>query len=265
MATTGAAAEASSHSRRRTLDTSPRRPSGGGSFNSTIGNDGAGGVGPHGWIGMVGWLRIMAFSRTATAGRSQVFEPRSGTVEHSRPHWGGHRTVGRGYNRPTMQASPGPGDFRGRVASKKEHLEAGTCRRNEQLERTTVVLPSELGQAAWTGGSWPSAASPSHPTNSWPRRPGDPPGGVDPPARPAGRAFSLDVDRSGRVLIAAAYSWSGWPPTGCRLVPCPACAAGSAASGRHRSGGRAAGRHPPRAGRSCAAPARAVRPRGGLP
>jgi hypothetical protein len=70
--------------------------------------------------------------------------------------------------------------------------------------RTTVVLPFELGQAAWTGGSWPSAASPSHRQTPGPLRPGDPPGGVDPPARPAGRAFSLDVDRSGRhVLIAA--------------------------------------------------------------
>jgi hypothetical protein len=40
--------------------------------------------------------------------------------------------------------------------------------------------------------------------------------------------------------------------TGCRLVPCPACAAGSAATGRRRSGGCAAGRHPPHACRPCA-------------
>jgi hypothetical protein len=43
-----------------------------------MGNDGAAGVGPHGWIGIVGWLRIMAFSRTDTAGRSRGFSSGSG-------------------------------------------------------------------------------------------------------------------------------------------------------------------------------------------
>jgi hypothetical protein len=64
MAITGAAAEASSQSRRRTLDTIPGRVGAGVSFDSTIGKDGAAEIGLGGWIGMVGWLRIMAFSRT---------------------------------------------------------------------------------------------------------------------------------------------------------------------------------------------------------
>src|SRR4030095_12428513 len=71
MATTGVAAEASSQSKRRTLETIPGRVGGGVSLDSRMGNDGAASVGPHGWTGIVGWLRIMAFSRTDTAGRSR--------------------------------------------------------------------------------------------------------------------------------------------------------------------------------------------------
>ena len=74
MATTGVAAEASSQSKRRTLETIPGRAGAGVSLDSRMGNDGAAGVGPHGWTGMVGWLRIMAFSRTDTAGRSRGFK-----------------------------------------------------------------------------------------------------------------------------------------------------------------------------------------------
>jgi hypothetical protein len=106
MATTGMAAEASSQSKRRTLDTIPGRVSAGVSLDSTIGNDGpAAGVGPHGRTGIVGWLRIMAYSRTATAGRSRGFNSGSRTVQHSRPHWR-HQTDERRYNQATKQTSP---------------------------------------------------------------------------------------------------------------------------------------------------------------
>jgi hypothetical protein len=74
MATTGVVAEASSQSRRWTLETSPGRVGAGVSLDSRIGNDGLAGVCPPVWIGMVGWLRIMAFSRTGTAGRSRGFK-----------------------------------------------------------------------------------------------------------------------------------------------------------------------------------------------
>jgi hypothetical protein len=105
MATTGVAAEASSQSKRRTLETIPGRVGAGVSLDSRMGNDGAAGVGPHGWTGIVGWLRIMVFSRTDTAGRSRGFSSGSGTVEHSRRRWG-HRTDERGYNQVARQASP---------------------------------------------------------------------------------------------------------------------------------------------------------------
>jgi hypothetical protein len=64
MATTGVAAEASSHSRSWALDTSPGRVGAGVSLDSRIGNDGTAEVGLHGRTPMVGWLGIMAFSRT---------------------------------------------------------------------------------------------------------------------------------------------------------------------------------------------------------
>jgi hypothetical protein len=38
-------------------------------LDSRMGNDGAVGACTHCWTGTVGWLRIMVFSRTATAGR----------------------------------------------------------------------------------------------------------------------------------------------------------------------------------------------------
>ncbi len=60
MATTGVAAEASSLSRRPLRGTMPGRPSAGASFDSRTGNGGPAGIGLHGWIGMVGWLRIMS-------------------------------------------------------------------------------------------------------------------------------------------------------------------------------------------------------------
>jgi hypothetical protein len=105
MTTIGVAAEASSQSRRRILEMSPERVGAGVSLDSRMGNDGAAGVGPHVWIGVVGWLRIMAVSRTNAAGRFRGVKSGSGTVEHSGPRWG-HRTAERGYNQATEQASP---------------------------------------------------------------------------------------------------------------------------------------------------------------
>src|SRR5215207_7298008 len=105
MAITGVAAEASSQSRRLSLGTSPGRVGAGVSLDSRMGNDGAAGVGPHVWIGVVGWLRIMAFSRTNAAGRFRGVKSGSGAAEHSRLHWG-HRTAERGYSQSIEQASP---------------------------------------------------------------------------------------------------------------------------------------------------------------
>jgi hypothetical protein len=67
------AAEASSQSKRRTLETMPGRVGAGVSLDSRMGNDGAAGICPHGSTGVVGWLRIMVLSRTGTAGRSRGF------------------------------------------------------------------------------------------------------------------------------------------------------------------------------------------------
>jgi hypothetical protein len=82
---------------------------------------------------MVGWLGIMAFSRTATAGRSAGLKSgvgRSNTPDRVEDIG----TEDRGYKQPTKQASPRLGDFHDRLTSKNEHLEAETCRRNEHLE-----------------------------------------------------------------------------------------------------------------------------------
>jgi hypothetical protein len=61
-----------------------------------MGNNGMAGVGLHDWTGMIGWLRITAFSRTATTSGSGGFQSGSG-LEHSRSYRG--RTDKRGYNR----------------------------------------------------------------------------------------------------------------------------------------------------------------------
>src|SRR4029453_12502117 len=94
---------------------------------------------------MVGWRRVMAFSRIDTAGRSSRFKSGSGSVDTPDHIWG-HRTAERGYNRPTMQASPCPGDFRGCLASNNEHFEAGTCPSGKQLEAgATWTTPYQAG------------------------------------------------------------------------------------------------------------------------
>src|SRR5688500_11375226 len=85
MAMIGVAAEASSQSSRWTLDTISRRVGVGVSLHSRMENDGVAGVGTHVWIGMVGWLRMMAFSWTDTGGRSGGFKSQNGTAEHFRP------------------------------------------------------------------------------------------------------------------------------------------------------------------------------------
>ena len=105
MATTGVAAEASSQSRSRPLDTSPGRVGAGVSFDSTMENDGAAGVGAHGWIGMVGLLRIMTFSgqlRLADQVASSPGVGRSNTPDRV----GDIGTEERGYNQATKHTSP---------------------------------------------------------------------------------------------------------------------------------------------------------------
>jgi hypothetical protein len=105
MATTGVAAEASSHSRSWTLVTRPGRVGAGVSLDSRIGNDGtAADIGSRGWTGMVDWLRIMAFP-----GQLRLAD----LVAHVREWTGralqsalGLRTDERGYNQPTKHASP---------------------------------------------------------------------------------------------------------------------------------------------------------------
>jgi hypothetical protein len=106
MATTGVAAEASSHSRSWTLDTRPGRVGAGVNFDSTIGNDGAAEIGLHGRTAMVGWLGIMASLPGSYCWQIRWLEVREwdGRALQT-PRWG-HQTVERSYNLPTRQASP---------------------------------------------------------------------------------------------------------------------------------------------------------------
>jgi hypothetical protein len=85
---------------------------------------------------MVGWLRIMTFSRTGNGWQIKSLQVREWAGRTLQTALGTSGPKRRGYNEATKQASPSPGDFRNRLASKDEHPEAEGCRRNERLEAT---------------------------------------------------------------------------------------------------------------------------------